>query len=174
MPPDAAAILQARALALARPAATGPAAETLELLEFRLGQDRYALETRHVSAVVPLGELTLVPCTPPFILGVVNVRGRITAVVDLQRFLELPPRGLTDLHHIVMIRRDHLELGLLADAIGGVGAYAPGSLQPPLPAGAGALPQYLMGVTADRLMVIDVDRLLAAAKLVVNEEVGNE
>lgn len=172
---DAEAILRARALALARPPAGAAAAGTLELLEFRLGQDRYAVETRHVGAVVPLGELTVVPCTPPFILGVVNVRGRITAVVDLQRFFELPQRGLTDLHHIVMVRRADLELGLLADGIEGVRAHSPGALQPPPPGGGGAggQPEFLMGVTADRLVVVDLERLLADPRLVVNDQADN-
>ena len=71
-------ILRERAQALARPQSSAPAPSTmLELLEFRLSVERYALEIRHVQDVHPLRELTPLPCTPPFVLGIVNVRGRI-------------------------------------------------------------------------------------------------
>src|ERR1700726_1698325 len=97
-------ILPARAHALARPPAHTPAAETmLDVLEFRLAQERYAIETRYVREVHPLKDLTPLPCTPPFVLGIVNVRGRIVPVFDLKKFFDLPDQGLTDLHRIILI-----------------------------------------------------------------------
>ena len=71
--PDAREILRERARALSRPRKQAPVAEaSLELLEFRLAQESYALETRHVREVYPLKDLTPLPCTPPFVLGIVN------------------------------------------------------------------------------------------------------
>src|SRR5882757_6351764 len=97
-------ILRARAQVLARPPSSAPVPSTmLELLEFRVASERYALETRHVQGVYPLRELTPLPCTPPFVLGIVNVRGRILPVLDLKKFFELPEQGLTDLHRIILV-----------------------------------------------------------------------
>lgn len=169
---DAAAVLHARALALAQreePAASAPA---IDLLEFRLARDRYAIETRHVSELRPLGELTLMPCTPAFVAGVVNVRGRITAVIDIQKFFGLATRGLTDLHHVILVRGGELELGVLADAIVGVRADAREDLQPALPTSAGVPAEYVMGITPDGLLVLDLARLLADPRMTVNEEVN--
>lgn len=163
-------VLRARALALARPAQAPAAHAAVEVLEFRLARDRYALETRHVAGVLPLFELAPVPCTPAFIAGVVNVRGRITAVIDLQKFFGLPTRGLTDLHHIIVVRGGGMELGLLADAIVGVRADARDALQPSLPAPGGIPAEYVTGMTADRLLVLDLDRILAEPRLIVKEE----
>ena len=168
------AILRARARALARPPHDGAVAtESLELLEFRLAQESYALETRHVSEVVPLKDLTPVPCTPPFILGVVNVRGRITPVIDLKKFFDLPEQGLSDMHRVILVRNDDLEFGLLADAISGVRPLALDSLQASLPTLTGIRIDYLKGVTADRVVVLDLDRILADPRIIVHEEVEN-
>ena len=82
----------------------------LELLEFRLASERYAVESRLVQEVHPLRDLTPLPCTPPFVLGIVNVRGRILPVLDLKKFFDLPERGLTDLHRIILVRGNDLEL----------------------------------------------------------------
>ena len=170
-PRDAQAILRARALALARPQQGGAAEGALELLEFRLAQECYGVETRHVSQVVPLGELTPVPCTPPFVLGIVNVRGRIIPVIDIKKFFDLPDRGLTDLHQVILVRGNEMELGLLADVIVGVRSVALDGLQGSLATLSGQRADYLKGVSAERLVVLDLDRMLADPKIIVHEEV---
>jgi len=143
----------------------------LELLEFRLGLERYALETRHVQDVHPLRELTPLPCTPPFVLGIVNVRGRILPVLDLKKFFDLPEQGLTDLHRVILVRGNGLELGLLADVIVGVRSVAADDLQPSLPTLSGIRADYLKGVSVERLVVLDLDRILSDPKIIVHEEV---
>lgn len=169
-PADATALLRERARVLARPPQPAAAAGTIELLEFRLGRAAYALELRHVGAVLPLADLTPVPCTPAFVAGVVNVRGRILAAIDIQGFFELPAEGLTDMHHIILLRGNGLEFGLLADTIAGVRAHPAGSLQPAPPALAGARPGYQQRLTADGAVLLDIERLLADPGLVVQEE----
>jgi purine-binding chemotaxis protein CheW len=170
--PGAAEILRSRARALARaPQATEAAGSSLEVLEFRLARESYAVETRHVQEVYPLKNLTPLPCTPPFVLGVVNVRGRITPVIDIKKFFDLPDQGLTDLHRVILIRGGGLELGLLADVIVSVRRVPLDGLQASLPTLTGIRAEYLKGVTAERLVVLDLDRLLADPKIIVNEAV---
>jgi len=172
--PDPTHVLRARAKALARAPVQAPAAETLlEVLEFSLAQERFAVETRYLREVYPLKELTPLPGTPPFVLGIVNVRGRILPVLDIKRFFELPEQGLTDLHRIILVHGRDLELGLLADAIVGVRPVPVDSLQSSLPTLTGIRSDYLKGVTAERLVVLDVDRILADPKIIVHEEVDN-
>jgi purine-binding chemotaxis protein CheW len=174
LPPDARQILRARARALAhQPERIAIADASIEVLEFRLAQERYALETRYLCEVYPLKNLTPLPCTPPFMLGIVNVRGRITPVIDIKKFFGLPEQGLTDLHSIILVRGHDLELGLLADAIVGVRSLALDSLQPSLPTLSGIGAAYLKGVTVERLVVLDLDRILADPKIIVHEEVEN-
>jgi purine-binding chemotaxis protein CheW len=165
-------ILRARAQALARMPERPPVAEgLLELLEFRLAQERYALESQYVQEVHPLRDLTPLPCAPPFVLGIVNVRGRILPVLDLKKFFDLPEKGLTDLHRMILVRGGDLELGLLADVIVGVRSVPADSLQPSLPTLTGIRSDYLKGVTAERLVVLDLARILADPKIMVHEEV---
>jgi purine-binding chemotaxis protein CheW len=169
---DPAEILRNRARALARPPTAASAdGTTLELLEFSLAQERYAVENRYVREVCPFKELTPLPCTPPFLLGIVNIRGRILPVLDLKKFFDLPEKGLTDLHRIILVRNDDLEVGLLADAISGVRSIPAESLQPTLPTLTGIREDYLKGVTAERLVVLDLGHILADPKIVVHEEV---
>lgn len=170
--PEAKQILRDRARALARPAQRAPtAAPGLEVLEFSVAGERYAIETRYVSEVRPLKELTPLPGTPRYVIGVVNVRGRILPVLDLKKFFDLPEHGLTDLNRVILVEGGGLELGLLADVVAGVRVIAEESLQPSLPTLTGIRGQYLRGVTAECLTVLDLAHILADPKITVHGEV---
>ena len=169
---DPTAILRARALRLAR--APQPAADdalTLELLEFRLANELYAVETRHVVEVYPLKALTRVPCTPAFILGIANVRGRLISVLDIKKFFRLPEKGLTDLHRIVVLRWDEFDCGLMADAIVGVRQIAAERLQPAMPSIEAIPPSYVKGLAPERTVLLDVPRIIGDPAMIVHEEV---
>ena len=170
--PDTHAILRARAVALARPPEVSAADEAmLEVLEFRLAQEHYALETRHVREVYPLKSLTPLPTVPAFVLGIVNVRGRILPVLDLKRFFGLPDVGLTDLHRIIVVSGQEMELGLVADVSVGVRTILRSSLTPPPPMLNGIGADYVSGVTAERLIVLDLERIVMDPRIIVNEQV---
>jgi purine-binding chemotaxis protein CheW len=141
------------------------------VLEFRLAQERYAVESQYVQEVHPLKELTPVPCTPPFVVGIVNMRGRIVPVLDLKKLLDLPEKGLTDLHLVILVRGAAFEVGILADVIVGVRSIPFETLQPSLPTLTGVRSQFLKGVTAERVVVLDLARILADPRIIVHDEV---
>ena len=118
-------------------------------------------------------ELTPVPCTPAFIRGLVNVRGRIFPVIDLKKFFDLPEQGITDLHRILLVQTADMEFGLLADTIAGVRKIPLAAIQPSLPTLTGIRAEYLRGVTADRLVILDAAALLGDRRIIVHEEVDN-
>ncbi|MGH8185237.1 MAG: chemotaxis protein CheW [Steroidobacteraceae bacterium] len=161
-------ILRARARALAKVPEHPQAGQTLELLEFSLAHERYAVETHYVQEVHALRELTPLPGTPAFVLGIVNLRGRIVPVFDLKKFFDLPEQGLTDLHRIIVVRGAGVELGLLADVVASVRSIGIGRLQASLPTLTGIRAQYLKGVTDERLVVLDLGRVLSDPKIIVN------
>jgi purine-binding chemotaxis protein CheW len=170
---EAQRILRKRALALARPPSAGAIApeNRLELLEFRLASEQYAVESRFVQEVHPLRDLTPLPGTPAFVPGIVNVRGQILPVYDLKKLFDLPEPGVTDLHRVLHVRGHDMELGLLADIIVSVRVIAADRLQPSLPTLTGIRADYLKGITDDRVVVLDLDRILSDPKIVVHDEV---
>ncbi|QDQ26573.1 purine-binding chemotaxis protein CheW [Chitinimonas arctica] len=166
------AVLQARARALAQvPAAEGVEGEQMELVEFRLAHEHYGLETRLVREVYPLRELGLLPCVPPFVLGIINLRGQIVSVIDLKRFFGLPLQGLPDMNKVILLEDGAMRFGLLADQIIGVRSVALADLQPSLPTLNGVRAEYLRGVAPDRLVVLDALKLIHDPALLVDEEV---
>lgn len=164
-------LLHERARLLAREPDAAPSGEMLEVAEFELAGERYGFLLETVRAVSALKELTSLPCVPPFISGIVNLRGKIRTVIDLKRFFDLPVKGITEAHMILLLEHDGVQLGILADAIRGVRTLASTELQPGLPTLTGRRADYLRGVTADRLIVLDAARLLADKRIIVDEQV---
>lgn len=161
-------ILKARAIVLAREPEEKPAAEEyIEVVEFLLAYERYAIESRYVREVYPLKELTPLPGTPPFVLGIVNVRGQILSVIDIKKFFDLPGKGLTDLNKVIIVRTDEMELGILADDILGVRSIPLEEIHPPLPTLTGIREEYLKGIARDRLVVLEAATLLSDRQIVI-------
>lgn len=165
-------ILHARARALARePRRAEDEAGQIEVLEFLLAYETYGIEMSWVRETLPLKDLTPVPCTPPFVLGLISVRGQIMSVLDIREFFELPEKGLTDLNKVIIIHDELMEFGILADAVLGVRMVPFAGLQPSLPTLTGVREEYLQGVTNERLVVLDGKKLLNDRRLVVHEEI---
>jgi purine-binding chemotaxis protein CheW len=168
---DAEQILQERARALAAPQVAQDEGESIEVVEFVLSRERYGFEASRVRSVHPLRQLTVVPCTPPHVLGVVNLRGHVLAVIDIRRFFGLPQRGLADLDKVVVLTDGAMEFGVLADSVPGARRIRRDALQAGIATFTGIRQAYLLGVTAEGLAVLDAQRLLDDPVLRVDEQV---
>jgi purine-binding chemotaxis protein CheW len=167
-------ILHARARLLAaddKANATSPHL-LLEVVEFVLGSEHYGIESSHIREIHPLSEFTPLPCTPAFVLGLVNIRGQILSIIDIKKLFDLPEKGLTNLNKVIIMQSSHMELGVLADVILGVRCIAPEELRPALPTLTGIRAEYLKGITKDPLVVLDVDKILSDEKILVNDVAG--
>ncbi|MEK6672153.1 MAG: chemotaxis protein CheW [Nitrospirota bacterium] len=161
---------RARLLSL-EPEGKASSGEHFEVVEFVLSQERYAIPTEYVREVYPFDDCTPVPCTPPFVLGIINVRGRILSVIDLRQFFGLPEKGLSDLNKVIILHSDELGFGILADSVTGLRNVRTDDLQPSLPTLTGIREEYLKGVTRDRVTVLDAEKLLLDRGLIVHEDV---
>ena len=163
-------ILRDRRKALARrPGEAAPGAY-VDVVVFRVADETYAVASACVREVCPLRALTPLPCTPPFVAGIVNVRGEMLSVVDLKSFFDLPAKGLTDLNRVVVLSAGDMVFGVLADSVAGARRIMLDEMQASLPTLTGVREDYLKGVTADRVVVLDAEKLLSDTRLVVYEE----
>jgi purine-binding chemotaxis protein CheW len=164
-------ILRERAQLLAKePEESEKAHFFMEVLSFLLAGERYAIEARFVVETMPLREFTPLPGLPSFILGIVNVRGRILSVMDIKRFFDLPESGLPDLHKLIIVRYRDLEVGILADALLGIQTLPLDLMQSSLPTLTGVREIYLAGVTAERTIVLRIEKILSDERIIVNDE----
>jgi purine-binding chemotaxis protein CheW len=163
-------LLRERTVALARPSA--PLVESVpgdqvELLDFEVAGERYAVETRFVAQAMRLPPLTALPGVPPHVVGIVPFRGRVLAVLDPRTLLALPLARLAEPDALLVLRDGVMEFGLLADAVGAVQRHPRASLQPPLAPAGGGRRAHLLGLAPGRTAVLDAGALLNDSTLVV-------
>ncbi len=177
-PQDVQGILEERARLLARvPEKKGAFGETLELLTFHLGTEYIGIPTEGVHEIQPLSahHWSRVPCAPDFIVGIVNLRSRIYSIMDLTVFFGLPRRPFSEKAHILLVKGSHdssyqeMELTLLTDDLDKVCRLRMEDLHPTPPTVSAKVQAHVRGVTADMMMVLDLESLLSDPNIIVSE-----
>jgi purine-binding chemotaxis protein CheW len=171
-PQDIARILEERAAVLARsPVSEETGEQATGMVVLGVGEERYGVDIRDVQEVEPLDAITAIPGTPPFWAGIVNLRGSMFPVLDLERYLGLPvSEGAKD-PKVALVARHGLTVGLLVDEVAEIREVRASEIGPPVAEGS-SRPGAVRGVTSDLLSILDLEVLLADPALVVEDEVS--
>jgi purine-binding chemotaxis protein CheW len=78
-------------------------AATVDVVEFELGGERYALDIQLAREIVEMMPITPIPRAPPFISGVINLRGEITNIMNLNTLLGLPNEAVRENQKIIVL-----------------------------------------------------------------------
>ena len=163
-------ILEERARALAR-VTDVEADEGRQLVVFSLASETYGVPTDYVREVQSLREISPVPCTPSFVVGVINIRGSIYSVIDIREFFGVPQQELTDLTKVILVNAGGLEVGILADDVLGETSVPLDAIRPPLATRGGIKEEFVQGVTKDMLIILNLDALMSDERIIIHEEV---
>jgi purine-binding chemotaxis protein CheW len=144
--------------------------DTLRIVEFFLAHERYAVEAAYVREVQRVKHLTPLPCTPSFVLGIMNVRGHMLSVVDLRVFFDLPQDRSAERDTVVVFRSAELELGVLTDGVVGARSVPLKSIKPVSPGLSGIRREYLRGISEEHLIVLDVEHILSDKRMLVGAD----
>ncbi|MDQ7024254.1 MAG: chemotaxis protein CheW [Anaerolineae bacterium] len=134
--------------------------ETYHVLTFQLGKERYAIDVAHVRGVRPVGSITRVPSIPNFYRGVINMRGRILTVLDLRYFFNIGTDKSDMPSELVIAETEDLQLAILAHYIEEVTTI-------PRETVAAVDMKYARGVTAERLVILDIQTLFSDDRLII-------
>lgn len=96
---------------------------TVEVVEFILGGERYALDIHLVQEIVEMQQITPVPRAPPYISGLMNLRGEITNIMNLNTLLGLLTREVQNTQKIIVLVPGVVSgtnVGIIVDDVTGV------------------------------------------------------
>lgn len=144
-----------------------PGQRLLQLVTFTLGTEEYGVDIMRVQEIIRMQDITRVPQMPPFIEGVINLRGNVIPVIDLRKRFALPVAEQTVQTRIVVVNVEGRVTGVVVDAVSEVMRVGEDQLEPPPPVVAGIGHEYLRGVgkIGGRLVILlDLDRVLTVAE----------
>ncbi len=157
-PELAAALLQERARALARPPVEQVPGGTVRLVTFAVGGVRYGVEPARVREMFRAGRVVPLPGAEPWVVGLSVWRGDLVLAVDLGLLLGARPVAISERPSLLVVGDERYSLALVADGAGDVETMAAGELRPP-PEDAGGR-ELIRGVSSQAVLVLDLDRLL--------------
>jgi purine-binding chemotaxis protein CheW len=134
-----------------------------QLVVFEVAGESYGVEIGRVQEIDRLQAITKVPQVPPFVEGIINLRGRITPVVDLRKRFALPPAEATARTRVVVVKTNEEWVGVIVDAVSEVLRVPGDAIEPPSSMVASSETAYVRGIAKlqERLVILlDLDRVL--------------
>jgi len=90
----------------------------IQLVVFRLDEEEYAMPVEDVQVVINMTEITPVPNSPSFVAGLINLRGKVIPVIDLEKRFGLQRNNSNiELKHVVVIDIPNSSFGVIVDEV---------------------------------------------------------
>ncbi|HWQ44889.1 MAG TPA: chemotaxis protein CheW [Methanosarcina barkeri] len=143
--------------------------ENLHLVTFELLGEEFGVDIMQVSEVIPVPRITRIPQAPECIKGLINLRGKILVVIDLNKRLGFSSKETDSLSRIIIVEIRDTVIGMLVNSVKEVIRLPLSSIEPtPEMIKSKINAEYLNGVgkTGNRLLI-----LLNLARVLGEEEI---
>ncbi len=142
----------------------------LQFVGFRLAEEDYAIAITKIQEIILMKPITRLPQSPPFIEGLINLRGSVIPIVNLRKRFGLVARELDEETRTIVVNVHDKTVGCVVDAVTQVMRISRDQIQPPPLGVAGGAYRYLAGLARldDRLVILlDIEKLFQDEELVV-------
>jgi purine-binding chemotaxis protein CheW len=104
--------------------------EKLQLVIFELAGEEFGVEIMHVSEIIPISRITHIPQAPECVKGLINLRGQIIVVIDLNKRLGFSSKETDSLSRIVIVEVRGTLIGMLVNSVSGITRLPISSIEP--------------------------------------------
>ncbi len=127
-----------------------------QLVVFDLASELYGVDIGVVKEIIRMQELTQLPQTSFYVEGVINLRGKVTPVLDLRKRLSLPVTEQDQETRILVVDVDDQDIGVIVDAVVEVLRLSTDSIEPASSVITAVDSSYLLGIAKleDRLIIL--------------------
>jgi purine-binding chemotaxis protein CheW len=139
--------------------------ELLQLVSFTIGEEEYGVDILCVQEINRMLNVTQVPNSPPYVDGVINLRGKVIPVIDLRSRFGMPRIARTKDTRIVIVELHEKTIGFVVDGVSEVLRIPKNVTEPPpVTVMQNAESEYIKSVAKldDRLLIlIDLEKIVA-------------
>jgi purine-binding chemotaxis protein CheW len=139
-------------------------------LAFHLGREEFAIQVLKVREIMGIQDITAVPQTPPYVKGVINLRGKVIPVVDLRLKFGLQEVEYTPRTCIIVVQIKGPDgstslTGIVVDEVSEAINIAAGEIEDTPDFGDGVATPYILGMAKSKgkvKILLDIDRVLSS------------
>lgn len=149
--------------------------QEIQLACFRLGDDRYAVDIMRIREIIRPQKMSNLPKAPPFVEGVINLRGTVIPVVDLRRRFDLPSREDLQTAKLLIVSAARCFIGLMVDEVTEVITVPITDIKPAPDVMMGVGAEYLIGVCLVKdslIMLLNLDTIFSMDEAVMLGTIG--
>jgi purine-binding chemotaxis protein CheW len=136
----------------------------LQWVTFRLENESYGINVMQVQEVLRYTEIAPVPGAPPYVLGIINLRGNVVTVIDTRSRFALPNAETTDQTRIVIIEAERQVVGILVDSVAEVVYLRQSEIETTPNVGNDESAKFIQGVchkNDELLILVDLEKLMS-------------
>jgi len=144
-----------------------------EFLAFKLGAEEYGIDILRVQEIRSYEEPTRIANAPPFVKGVVNLRGVIVPNIDMRLKFNLPQANYDDFTVVIVLNIGSRVVGMVVDAVSDVITLKPEQLRPVPEFNSTIASDHLLAIGAveDRMLIlVDIEKLMTSAEMGLVEQ----
>lgn len=141
-------------------------------LTFHLGTEEFGIRIMQVREIIGVQDITSVPQTPPYVQGVINLRGKVTPVISLRMKFGMPSIENSQRTCIIVVQvqgeTGPLLLGVLVDGVSEVASLAAGDIEDTPDFGGTVSLAYILGMAKTKgrvIILLDIDAALNTQEL---------
>lgn len=136
----------------------------LQWVTFRLDDETYGINVMQVQEVLRHMEIAPVPGAPPYVLGIINIRGNVVTVIDTRQRFGLQPGDVTDHTRIVVIETENQVVGIMVDAVAEVVYLRQSEIETTPNVGNEETAKFIQGVchkNDELLILVDLEKMMS-------------
>ncbi len=135
---------------------------------FQLDDETYGIDVMQIREVLRSAVISPVPGAPAFVLGIINLRGNVVAIIDTRSRFNLPPREMDDSSRILILEAGDYVVGFLVDSVSEVAELRSENIEATPDTGSGEVSRFINGLynrDEGLLILVDANRLLSDEEL---------
>ena len=132
-------------------------------LTFLVDSTTYGMDISYITEIVGIQKITTLPESKEYFKGIINLRGRITPVIDMRTRLSKPETAYHDRTCIIVVESHDINAGLIVDGVAEVETFESDSIVPPPTGVGGGQSQILQGIAKagdNIVLLVDLSLLL--------------
>ncbi|MAA70651.1 MAG: chemotaxis protein CheW [Bermanella sp.] len=136
----------------------------LQWVTFRLDNETYGINVMQVQEVLRYTEIAPVPGAPPYVLGIINLRGNVVTVIDTRLRFGLSQTETNDQTRIVIIETENQVVGILVDAVAEVVYLRQSEIETTPNVGNDETAKFIQGVchkNEELLILVDLEKMMS-------------
>ena len=148
-------------------------------LSFSLAEEEYGIGILKVKEIIGMMNITVIPKTPEYVKGVINLRGKVIPIIDLRLKFDMPSVEFTERTCIIVVEVDSaggtLMIGIVVDSVSEVLNVRAENIEPAPAFGASLDTGYILGMAkmeSGVKILLDINNVLGEDEIAGLEKVS--